>query len=78
MIGWMLAIAGFAAGSLQAALLARAARGTSASAVHVLVRLLLVGGILLVAARTGNLLVGAVGWLSGFTMASALLYLRLR
>lgn len=76
MTGWLLGLGG-AAGAAQAGLLWRAARRRPGPAA-LLARLGLVAGVLLLAARAGQLLPGAAGWLAGFLLAGALLAGRAR
>lgn len=75
MIGWFFVLGGVAVGVVQALLLARAAAG-SAVAAPMIVRLLLVGAVLVLAARSGQLVPGTAGWVSGFAVSCALLYFR--
>jgi len=77
MIAWLLALGALSAGAAQASLLARSA-GRSPSPFSALARLLLVGSVLLVAARAGYLVPAALCWMLGFGAACGLAYRRLR
>jgi len=70
-------VLGAITGAVQAVLLARAAR-RPARAIGGLARIALVAAILLGAAHAGQLLATAVGWLSGFGVAVAVLVRRPR
>ena len=72
----VISLLGALVGALQAGLLARSARGGPSPA-SVLFRLVLVAGFLLLAARSGRLLLGTAGWMSGLVAACLLLYGRL-
>jgi len=77
MSGWLIALLGAAAGVAQASLLAKSA-GRRPNPLLLLARLVLVVGVLFLAAREGYLLQGAAGWLAGFALASVVVYRRLR
>lgn len=77
MTGWLFALGGAFAGAAQAVLLARAAQGI-ATPLSFLFRLLLVVGVLILAARAGYLLFGAAGWFTGFVVSAAILFRSLR
>lgn len=72
MNAWLFALAGTFAGVAQAGLLARTVR-EYANPLSFLFRLLLVGGVLFLAARAGCLLPGAAGWFTGFCASVAFL-----
>lgn len=71
------ALAGTLFGVLHIALLMRDARRGPAAG-RAPLRLLLVGGALFFAIRTGVLRAGFIGWLLGFVAAAVVLYRRLR
>jgi len=75
-IGWIFAIGGMAAGFAEACLLARAAR-IGSGPFSLFVRLLLVGAVFFLAARTGRLAISAVGWIVGFGATVVLVRRRL-
>lgn len=77
MTGLLYALGGAAAGAAQVGLLARSARGRP-HPLLLLGRLLLVAGVLLLAARAGCVAAGAAGWGAGFAAASLLVVRRLR
>ena len=77
MMGWVFTLGGAAAGTAQAGLLERASRN-GPTLVSIVARLLLVGGVLLLAARSGHLAPGTGGWMAGFTGTGMLLHRRLR
>lgn len=72
MNAWLFALAGAFAGVAQAGLLVRTLR-ENAHPLSFLLRLLLVGGVLFVAARAGGLLPAAAGWFTGFCASVAIL-----
>jgi hypothetical protein len=76
-MGWLFALGGALAGMAQARLLARSARSRT-GAVSIFARLLLVGAVLLPAARAGHLASGTAGWMAGFAAAGVLLHRGLR
>ena len=76
MTGWLFALGGAAAGAAQVGLLARSAR-TGAGPASFLARLLLVGAVLFLSARSGQVVPGAAGWGAGFAAAAALAVRRL-
>jgi len=76
-ISWLVTFAAASAGAVQAASLARSAR-SHPSPLAPFARLMLVGAVLLVAARSGHVALGAAGWLVGFALSVALFYRRLR
>jgi len=76
-MAWLFALGGAQAGLAQAGLLFFAARRGPGPA-SALTRLLLVGALLLLAARSGHLLFGAVGWIVGFASTALVLQQRLR
>jgi len=77
MSSWLFALAGALAGAAQASLLARhATRGPHP--LSFVGRLALVALVLVTAARAGDLLVAALGWGTGFAVAAAWAYRRLR
>ena len=77
MIESFFALLGGAAGAAQARLLARDARGVSNPALG-FARLLLVGAVLFIAARSGHLRGAAAGWVVGFAFAGIAVHRRLR
>lgn len=77
MNGFFFALCGSAVGLVQAGFLARTAR-RGPHILGVLVRLVLVAGVLFVAARAGHLLSGVAGWIAGFAVALAIAYRRWR
>jgi len=77
MMAALFALSSAAAGLAQAELLARAA-GKPPHPLAFAARLLLVGLLLVLAARAGQLLWGATGWALGFGMAAVAAYRRLR
>lgn len=70
-------LSGAAAGVVQVWLLGRSARGGS-HPLSFVVRLLLIAALLVLAATSGQLLPGALGWVMGFFVAIAATYRRLR
>ena len=70
------ALCGVAAGFAEAGLLARAARMKS-HPLSFLARLVLVAGVLVLAAHAGHLISGATGWSFGFVTAAVVAYRRL-
>jgi hypothetical protein len=77
MTAWLFALSGVAVGMGQAALLARAAHSRP-HALSALIRFALVGAVLFLAARFGQLAFGAAGWFAGFVLAGMLVYWRLQ
>ena len=77
MMGWPFALYGLAAGTVQAALLVLPARGRP-HLLSLVGRLLLVGVILLLAARAGQLAFCSAGWITGFAVAGVVVYRRIR
>lgn len=77
MIGWIFALSGAAAGAAQAGLLGRTVR-CGLHPLGTLTRVGLVPAVLVLAARTGHLAPGAVGWLAGFVIAAAIVHRMLR
>jgi hypothetical protein len=75
MTAWAALLGGVATGAAQAGLLRRASR-VGPGLTSLLVRLLLVGAVLLLAARAGHLAQGAVGWMAGFAASGLLLHRR--
>jgi hypothetical protein len=71
------ALCGAAVGIAEASVLAGATRLKS-HPLSFLARLLLVAGVLVLAARAGHLISGAAGWTLGFGTAAAVAYRRLR
>lgn len=75
----LFAISGAVAAAFQVRLLLRAARGPATAAFLCWIgRWLPVGLVLVTAARSGNLLSGAAGWLAGFALSAALAYRGIR
>jgi hypothetical protein len=70
MTGWLFALLGAAAGVAQAGLLARSPQGR-ANPLAFLARFVLVGAVLVLAARAGSLAAATAGWLAGFVAAGA-------
>ena len=70
------ALCGVAAGFAEAGLLARAAR-MKPHPLSFLARLVLVAGVLVLAAHAGHLISGATGWSFGFVTAAVVAYRRL-
>lgn len=77
MNGWLFALLGALVGAVQAGLLARTV-GIHPQPVLTLLRLVLVGGVLLLSALAGHLVAGAAGWLTGFAVAGMRAHRRLR
>jgi hypothetical protein len=77
MTAWLFAVSGVAVGMGQAALLARAAHGRP-HALSALIRFTLVGAVLVLAARFGQLACAVAGWLAGFVLAGVRVYRRLQ
>lgn len=77
MIGWYIALGGAAAGMVQAGLLARVARN-GPDPLSFLVRLVLVGTVLFLAARTGHLAAGAAAWSAALIAAGVRAHRKLR
>ncbi|HUK63657.1 MAG TPA: hypothetical protein VLV15_09990 [Dongiaceae bacterium] len=73
---WLFALGGVAAGAAQAGLLKRALGRPNPFLL--LVRTGMVGVVLLLAARAGQLVAGAAGWFTGFAAAAVLVHRRLR
>ena len=71
------ALCGVAVGVAEAGLLARAT-GLRPHPLSFLSRLLLVAGLLVLAAQAGHLISGAAGWTFGFAAAAVVAYRRLR
>ncbi|HEX7785397.1 MAG TPA: hypothetical protein VF653_04180 [Methylomirabilota bacterium] len=65
MTGWVVAVTAVAVGAVHAVLLRRAAR-LGAGPVGLVARLLLVAALLVIGARSGWLVTGAVSWGTGF------------
>ena len=70
------ALCGVAAGFAEAGLLARATR-MKPHPLFFLARLVLVAGVLVLAAHAGHLISGATGWSFGFVTAAVVAYRRL-
>jgi hypothetical protein len=68
MIGWLLAVSGAAAGAAQVGLLGRSVR-RGLDPLGLLARIGLVAAVLVLAATTGHLAMGAAGWFAGFALA---------
>jgi hypothetical protein len=73
----LFSLAGAAAGAVQARLLARAARN-GPGPFGFAARLLLVGAVLVAAARAGALAPAAATWFAGFATTGLVLHRRLR
>jgi hypothetical protein len=71
MTGWLYALVGAATGLVQVTLLVRGSGGAPGRLAAFL-RIALVGVVLLLAARAGHFLAGALGWVSGFFVPLAL------
>jgi len=72
---WAPLLGGIAPGTAQAGLLGSASRNGPGLASR-LTRLVLVGSVLLLAARAGHLAPGVVGWMAGLAATGLLLHRR--
>jgi len=77
MMEWTYALVGAAAGAAQAGSIARSASGRS-HALAGIARWALVGAVLFLAVRAGHAIAGTSGWASGFVLAGAVLWRRMR
>lgn len=76
-MAWLLALLAVAAGLLEAELLARSVRSRAWGS-SLVVRLFVVGAVLVVAARSGHLLLAGAGWLLGYLVGCAWAWRRMR
>jgi hypothetical protein len=76
MMSWLFVLIGAAAGGVQAGLLGREAR-VGPRLWSWPLRLLVVGGVLYLGARAGQLLPAAAGWAAGFLVLGLLAWRRL-